>query len=541
MALRMGLPAREALTVGVGMCGRAELAFILASLALAEGAIDASVFSVLIFTAFLLNLFTPMGLKGCSVLLAGRAASAGGASVGILWPDKFAEPQGVESSGDRLPATLPDLSDAVVLYRYGPEIVSLVGELERRQIAYLVIEEDEDVARQLHDRGTNVVYTKVTEPDVDLQPLADARSLVLNGDDDDNVLLSLGAREAGFEGQIVAMIEDPRRRSPMMFAGADVTFAPTHVLAAMLSARASAKIGPRVMGFRPLRRLVEVTELRVHDGSPLANSTLADTRIRTRTGANIIGRWLDAGLHGAPDPNEVIPPGAILVAAGTPTSIERLSEMARPIREGGVIIVVGFGSVGQKLAEILRAVGEEVCVLSSEERPGVDVVGDVTDPGVLDRLPLADTRVAVLALGAESPTDYAATLFRDHAPELPIIAATKRTESVARVNRAGADFALSISQVAGQLLVHHVLGETVSLQPRIKLALVSAGLLEGKRPLMERIRERTGCTVVAVNRGGTVLMDIPNDLELGPEDSLYICGTVDGIARYRKDFSADRL
>ena len=34
MALRMGLPPREALTVGVGMCGRAEIAFILASLAL---------------------------------------------------------------------------------------------------------------------------------------------------------------------------------------------------------------------------------------------------------------------------------------------------------------------------------------------------------------------------------------------------------------------------------------------------------------------------------------------------------------------------
>ncbi|MFT5134084.1 MAG: Kef-type K+ transport system membrane component KefB, partial [Gammaproteobacteria bacterium] len=35
MALRIGLPPREALTVGVGMCGRAEMAFILAALALA--------------------------------------------------------------------------------------------------------------------------------------------------------------------------------------------------------------------------------------------------------------------------------------------------------------------------------------------------------------------------------------------------------------------------------------------------------------------------------------------------------------------------
>ena len=74
MALRMGLPSREALTVGVGMCGRAEMAFILASLALAQGAIDQAIFTTLIFTAFLLNLFTPLALKGCAVLLEGKAA-----------------------------------------------------------------------------------------------------------------------------------------------------------------------------------------------------------------------------------------------------------------------------------------------------------------------------------------------------------------------------------------------------------------------------------------------------------------------------------
>ena len=89
MALRMGLPGREALTVGVGMCGRAELAMILAALALTQGAIDSSVFSVLIFTMFLLNLFTPLALKGCSVLLEGRAARPQVDARGVLLSDKF--------------------------------------------------------------------------------------------------------------------------------------------------------------------------------------------------------------------------------------------------------------------------------------------------------------------------------------------------------------------------------------------------------------------------------------------------------------------
>ena len=69
MARRLNLSWIESLTVGVGMCGRAEIAFILASLGLSLQAIDNEVFSVLIFTAFLLNIFTPVGLKGCAILL----------------------------------------------------------------------------------------------------------------------------------------------------------------------------------------------------------------------------------------------------------------------------------------------------------------------------------------------------------------------------------------------------------------------------------------------------------------------------------------
>ncbi len=62
----------ESLTVGVGMCGRAEMAFILASLGLGKGIIDTRIFSILIFTTFLLNMLAPIGLKGCAVLLGGK-------------------------------------------------------------------------------------------------------------------------------------------------------------------------------------------------------------------------------------------------------------------------------------------------------------------------------------------------------------------------------------------------------------------------------------------------------------------------------------
>ena len=540
MALRTGLSPREALTVGVGMCGRAELAMILASLALAEGAIDSSTFSVLIFTAFILNLFTPLALKGCSVLLEGKAVRLEGSALDALIPDKFVASPLIEASEGQLPLAIPKVDGGVVVYEYGPEVESLLEEIRHRGMASVVIEEDEAVARRLHGRGHKVVHATMTE-ELDLRPMAGARALVLNGGDDANALLALSAREVGYSGPIVAIVEDPRRRAPILLAGVNVTFAPTHVLAAVLSSRASAMISPRITGVRPLRGLLEVAELRVHDASPLANTTLAEARIRARTGANIVGQWRDMALHTPPAADETIRPGTILVAAGPLESIEKLREMARPITQKGAIVVIGFGDVGRKIAEILIGVEEEVCVVDPVERPGVNVVGDITNQGVLERLPRARARVVVLALETDGATALAATVLRDWAPDLPIIASVSFAENVARIQRAGVDYAVSVSQISGQLLAYHVLGETVSLQPRIKLVRVGAGRLSGKNPVAEQIRERTGCTVVAVERDGRVSMDFPPSFRLSSNDALYICGTAHGVARYHEEFPASRL
>jgi Kef-type K+ transport system membrane component KefB/Trk K+ transport system NAD-binding subunit len=540
MAMQMGLPIREALTVGVGMCGRAELAFILASLALAQGAIDQSIFSVLIFTAFVLNLFTPLALKGCAVMLKGRAVRQDGATRGVLQVDKFTPGFSEEQLEGLLPQALPDVEDGVVIYGYGPEVESLLRELEARGTPSVVIEEDEAVARRLYKRGQRVVHATLAEKALDLGPLARARVLVANGSDEDNAVLTLEAREQGFAGPIVAMVRNPHRRAPMMLAGATATFTPAHVLAATIAARASTRIGPRVTG-ESLGRHLEVAELRVHEASPLAGRTLAETRIRTQTGANIVGQWLDDELRSPPGVDEPLMPDTILVAVGSPDSIRGLREMARPLTHDGRLIVAGFGDVGEPLTRYLTDAGEEVCVIDIEAHPGVDFEGDILDRDVLDRAAVAEARAMILALGNDVTTQFAATFVRSYAPDLPIIAGVILSENVGRIQRAGVDFAISVSQVSGQLLAHHVLGETVSLQPRIRLVKMRPGPLEGKHPLTARIRERTDCTVVAVERGDEMLMEFAEDFRLAAEDALYICGTDRAVNLYYDEYPASRL
>ena len=61
--------------------------------------------------------------------------------------------------------------------------------------------------------------------------------------------------------RLVAMIEDPLRRTPMLLAGATAAFTPSHVLAAVIAARASPRIGPRLEGAHRPGQTLEGAEL----------------------------------------------------------------------------------------------------------------------------------------------------------------------------------------------------------------------------------------------------------------------------------------
>ena len=530
MALRMGMPPREALTVGVGMCGRAEIAFIIASLALAQGAIDQNIFTALIFTAFLLNLFTPLALKGCAVMLEGRATRRADATSGLIQIDKFSSPIVMEHYQGELMRNLPNLKDTVVIFGYGPEVDSFMDELQSRQIPLALIIDDESLARRLHNRGYQIINASLSDgEDIDLSPLADARALVANGEDEDDALLAMSVRELGFKGPVIALIDNPNRRAPMQLAGATTAFTPNHVLAAVAAVRASAKIGPRITGVQPLKNLLEVAEIRIHDLSPLANKTIAAT-IQAKTGAHVVAQWVDNALLSAPEIDQLLQPGTILVAAGSPESIKRLSEIANPITQEGTIVVVGYKDVGSKLVEMLNAAGESVCVIDQEEKPGVDVVGDYLDNDVYDLAEALSARVVILTCENDNTTLLTTTVARNYAPDVPIIACAELEENVGRIQQVGADFAVSVSQVSGQLLIHHILGDMVSQQSHIKMVKLDAGKLAGQHPRLPKLHERTGCTIIAVEREGKVILDFPKTFVLNQSDAIYVCGQVDAFS-----------
>ena len=441
----------------------------------------------------------------------------------------------------RLPTHLPDLTGQVLIYRHGPEVTSLIDELAQARIPVVLFEEDEATARRLHDRGYHVVLGNIEEEDPDLRNLVGARGMVANGHDDQNAALTLSARYHGFEGPIVALVDNPNRRPPMLRAGATSAFTPDHILAAALASRASVRISPRVAGVRQLGHHVEVGEMRVTAASPLAGKTIGEAGIRAQTGATIVGLWMGGVLVRQPSIGTRLEAGSILVAVGSGASIGRLGRLTTPVPRTGPFLVVGNGDVGHKVAELLRDAGETVRVLDERPGDGVDIAGDALSPGTLEQVGARETQAVILTLETDSATLFAAGVVRNLAPDALIIAGASRAENVSRIHRSGADFALSVSQVAGQVLSFHLLGqESVSLEAEIKLVATSAGPLEGRPLVTSWIRERTGCSVVAIERGDDVIVEFGKGFTVEPGDIIYLSGTKATIGEYFRAFPGAR-
>ena len=385
----------------------------------------------------------------------------------------------------RLQHVLPPMSGKVLFYRYGPAIESLLEEFNSKQTPFVIFEEDQELARSLRDRGYNVVYGKLADGPAPLLNVREAKAVVTNSGDHANATFTMVVREHGFAGPLYALANDPLYRQPMVQIGATEVFTPAHVLGAALASKASTRISPPAEGMHLLGTKVRMAEFRIHAHADL----------------------------------------------------EIVERMAMPIRRAGPIVLAGFGAVGQKVVEMLQDAGETCVVIDRASAPGVTLVGNVLERGILAQAGVHDASAVVLALSDDSESVFAAAVVRDYSPDVPLIVRVLRTPNTTRIYRAGADFAISVGQVAGQILAYQLLGEQVlQVENGIKFVRMSAGALAGKHPWGNEELDRTGAKVIAVERHHEVLVEFGQGFEIRADDALFVCGSLNSLDRYQLKF-----
>lgn len=457
----------------------------------------------------------------------------------VLFFPIYVLPYMEERFESRLARRLPPMHGRVLIQGYGPVVDSLVDELARARIPLVILEADDSLARTLRDRGFDVVAGKIEEqPDL-LAGVATARAVIANADDRFGATFIMIARENGYRGNILALADDPLHRTPMIKIGATAVFTPSHVLAAAMAARASSRIKPRHEGLYELADRIGVAEFRIHAESPLAGKSLADLQLRQRYGISVVGQWVQGSFTAIAGAHAPVEAGVILVVAGAHANLRKVEHLAAPIDRDGPIIIAGHGAVGQKVAQLLRDAGERTMVIDTNPGEGVDVVGNVLEQSTLDRATVRKAKAVVVALSDDSAGIFATAVLRDYAPDLLLIARVNRAPNVARLYEAGADFALSVGQVAGQILAFHLLEEGGTMvEQHLKFARVKAGALAGQHPWRAGTSNRTGVTIVAIERDGDVHVEFDAAFRIDARDVVFICGTAEGLANYMKTYGA---
>ena len=445
----------------------------------------------------------------------------------------------------RAPREVPqDTRGHVILTEFDPIARSLVERLRSEHIPYFVIEPDPTVAARMIGEGISVIagendnsatYRKVNA--------ISARLLLANCEDTVNTNITITAREAAPKLAIAAIVEEEDSIDVLDLSGATHVLPLKHQLGEYLANRAdTGGNDAHVIG---AYRGLQIAELPARD-TTFAGQTVRDTRLRERTGVSVVGMWERGKLQPA-FPDSIIQSDGVIVLAGTEAQVTALNGLTpRKARTPLPVLVIGAGKVGIAAAQSLKRKGVRVHALDRHERAlepmgelGASIFpGDAADRRLLERAGIHDVSSVLLTTNDDAMNIYLAVYCRRLNPSLRIVSRVTHERNVEAIHRAGADFVLSyttlgveavMSLLRGYSLV--VLGEGVELFS----ITVPAGL-RGKRLADSSIGSATGMSVVALDRGGTLITQLTGDTPLEPGAVLLLLGSLEQRKKFADKF-----
>jgi len=433
------------------------------------------------------------------------------------------------------PTSVEGFSDHVIIAGYSPRGAALVEELTARGVDHVFVEPDRELADELDVETDLTVIHGDPETAAALRSacISEARILVADVDDEVNASVVLTARSVS-DCQTVTLVEEAEREAYHRYAGADDVFSPRMLIGESFGRKVTAGVTPELDGVE-IAEDFDIVELPVQSGSEIVGRTIADAGIRERTGTNIVGAWFRGEFASPPPPDARIDEQTILVVAGRERQLERLKELTlseRRRQNGGPVVVAGFDEVGTTVVEQIGGQVETV-VVDLLDKPGVDVVGDVTDEATLREAGVDEASTVIIAVSDDTTTVFATLVLRDFNPDVEIIARADATESVRKLYQAGADYVLALATVSGRMLASTILDEEViSFDQQVEIVRVGCGSLVGRTLAEADVRARTGVTVLAVERDEDVLTDLGPNFRIQRGDDLVVAGTDADMNRF---------
>jgi Trk K+ transport system NAD-binding subunit len=422
----------------------------------------------------------------------------------------------------------PDASGHVILTGHGPVEAALIRRLVQFRLPYVVIVPEVAEALALRDEGLQVMVGDYDDADTYRRACVERASLVAATlSDTANANVALTVREVSDTVPVVATAAWEPSVDMLQRAGCQQVIQLGELLGRAMARRISGHGGrTHVVGRIDDLVIAEAAAA----GTSLVGRALRELGLRERLQVHVVGIW-QRGRYAGVTADTRVTRDSVLLIAGSESALSAYDrQVRRDVAAPAFAVVIGGGRVGRALSRSLLAAGIDHRVVEREGTRVPDaaryVIGDATDLAVLRQAGIDRAESVAITTHDDDANVYLALYCRRLRPDMQILSRATLERNVSTLHQAGADYVMSYVPAEANAIFDVV--------RRGKLLLAAEGAeiftvavpraLVGRTILASRLREDTGCSVLAVRPAGGTAGPPDLSASLRGDDELVLIG-----------------
>ncbi|TVM17394.1 potassium channel protein [Oceanidesulfovibrio indonesiensis] len=441
----------------------------------------------------------------------------------------------------RAPRELPEHTTGhLIIIGFEAAALSLATRLRRFSYNYCILVPEVAQALELVDQGFRVVVGDYDDPETYRRLRApQAAMIVALSDDMKNTHAAYTIREVTSTVPIVANADSEDSVDILQLAGAEHTFQFMRMLGEMLARRIpGTDTKSNIIGSLGNLHIAEAPA----KGTPMVGCSIQDSGLREATGMNVVGLW-ERGQMVPPRLETVIHSNSSLVLAGTREQLEAYDTLvgdSPPV--SSPVLILGGGRVGRAAAETLRQRDVNYRIVEKNPKLARDsnnwVVGNASDYDILVSAGIREAPSVFVTTHNDDLNIYLTIYCRRLRPDIQIISRATLDRSISVLHKAGADLVMSYSTMAANTVINLLSpGKLLTLTEGLNIFRVKTHpSLAGKSLVHSRIREDTGCSVIAIDKGDEVEINPDPAVRLKKGHALLVIGDAESERRFMRKY-----
>ncbi|XOF32900.1 MAG: potassium channel family protein [Candidatus Electrothrix sp. YB6] len=442
------------------------------------------------------------------------------------------------------PRELPEnTSEHIIMTSLDEITTSLIRKLQRYGYQYVLIEPDLNRAQELHQAGYTVAAGEYDDPATYERVRLHQAALVLATNDDlTNTSICFTVRELTDRVPIATDADNVHSVDILEFSGNTKVFEFTRMLGQGLAGRINAvSLGAGVLGNLNGLLVAEFPAV----GTAFEGQTLRRTGIKEKSGLSVVGLW-NRGKFIPPQAETVITASMVLVLAGSEEQFRIYDSLFQPVPSAAddvPVLILGGGRVGRAAADTLEEHGLQYIIVEKDAAVAEEVgrknrrkclQGDAADINVLRRAGIEQAKTVLITTRDDAVNIYLAFYCRKLRPKVEIISRAVAERTVSRLYRAGADLVMSVASLGANSILNLLRPNEFSMfSEGLNISSISMpASLVGKTLAQSGIREQSGCTVLALQRGEDQIINPAPETEFWQDDRLVLIGTNEAEERF---------